>query len=125
MPRVAEPSRSSTATVVWLLIGGVVIFGWFVGLWRLWRSASWSLRDKIIGALLIPGGLVPALWLFIGGAGLNITGEYCSGGLHRTATCVPTPSQHGPDIVWIVVDVALFVVPLVTAGHLRRAARCR
>lgn len=42
---------------------------WVVGIALLWRSRAWTTRDKLVGTLLVPGGLAyPAyvvidLWL--------------------------------------------------------------
>ena len=42
-----------------LLIGAfLAVVGWVVGVVLLWRSRVWTLRDKLIGTLLWPGGLV-------------------------------------------------------------------
>jgi hypothetical protein len=35
---------------------------WPIGVLMLWRSSAWTRRDKIIGSLLLPGGLAFA-WL--------------------------------------------------------------
>ena len=48
-----------TATLVLLLIGGLIlpIIGWIVGAVLLWISNVWTTRDKLIGTLIVPGGL--------------------------------------------------------------------
>lgn len=47
------------AAIVLLLVGGFAfVIGWFVGLVLLWTSTAWRLRDKVIGTLLVPGGLL-------------------------------------------------------------------
>ncbi|WP_131735573.1 HAAS signaling domain-containing protein [Actinomadura roseirufa] len=61
-------------TVSLLLIGGVVLpgLGWLVGVMLLCASARWTLRDKLIGALVFPGGLgFPIFYLLFakGGSG--------------------------------------------------------
>jgi hypothetical protein len=41
-----------------LLIGTLAFgVGWIVGLVLLWSSPTWRLREKLLGTLLIPGGL--------------------------------------------------------------------
>jgi len=49
-----------------LLLVGVCLFivGWFVGVVLLWRSRIWTLRDKLIGTLVLPGGLASATFIF-------------------------------------------------------------
>ena len=40
-----------------LLLGGFVfLIGWLVGVVLLWTSKIWTLRDKLIGTLVVPGG---------------------------------------------------------------------
>jgi hypothetical protein len=48
------------ATLVLLPIGGIVVpvLGWFVGVALLWTSERWSVRDKLLGTLVVPGGRV-------------------------------------------------------------------
>ena len=50
--------------IPFLLIGGLVIpvLGWLVGVALLWSSRIWTLRDKLIGTLVIPGGLATAFF---------------------------------------------------------------
>src|SRR4051812_26297638 len=78
---VAPPPRRGAlevAALVLLLIGGVVVpgLGWLAGVVLLWISDVWALRDKLIGTLVVPGGLGGALlFLFVGTASL---GQICS-----------------------------------------------
>ena len=32
--------------------------GWLVGAWMLWWSKAWTTREKALGTLVFPGGLV-------------------------------------------------------------------
>ncbi len=57
----ARRSWTDPAAVILLLIGGFTIIGWFVGVVLLWISDAWNTRDKIIGTLVVPGGLAGAL----------------------------------------------------------------
>ena len=83
---------------------------WVVGVVLLWRSRAWTLRDKLIGTLVVPGGLafviyaaVDALLLLYGGC---------------------EPPQEGCSIaIWIdpvsaLVLAALTVLPLASAIYL-------
>ena len=50
------------AAIILLPFGGFIFgVGWLVGLILLWSSRAWTTRDKWIGTLVIPGGLVTAL----------------------------------------------------------------
>jgi hypothetical protein len=53
-----------------------------VGAVLLWTSGHWSLRDKLLGTLVWPGGLfAPVVVFFIlGSAGLVATASQCTGG---------------------------------------------
>jgi uncharacterized membrane protein len=62
-----ERSKSSHATgdtfewvaVGLIVIGGFVIpvLGWVIGVMMLWASRVWTVRDKLVGTLLVPGGV--------------------------------------------------------------------
>jgi uncharacterized membrane protein len=45
--------------LVLLLLGGVVVpvVGWLVGVVLLWISSAWTARQKLLGTLVVPGGL--------------------------------------------------------------------
>ena len=61
----ARPGWQETAALVFLLVGGFIfIVGWFVGLVLLWTSSVWTVRDKLVGTLIVPGGLALPVWLF-------------------------------------------------------------
>ncbi|HVI18695.1 MAG TPA: hypothetical protein VM712_09960 [Gaiellales bacterium] len=112
-------------TIPLLLIGGVVIpvVGWIVGLAFLWLSRCWSSRDKLIGTLVVPGGLLPALYLALSptstevcvsgtgvdSAGKHFTTHHCTGGL-----------STGAQIGLILLEVVLVVAPIYTAIRLAR-----
>jgi hypothetical protein len=63
------PVRSTTmeiVAIVLLLVGGFLfVAGWLVGVVLLWSSGLWTLRDKLIGTLIIPGGLATVFYSFI------------------------------------------------------------
>jgi hypothetical protein len=111
-----------------LLVGGLVlpVIGWIVGVVFLWLSRCWTLREKLLGTLVIPGGLmVPLLLPFWGasvescstGSGVNPAGSHftqqqCTGGQSALATAG-----------WIAVEVLLILAPIGTAILLARRAR--
>lgn len=64
------PVRSRIAgrdvvAIVLLLIGGIAVpfLGWIVGVVLLWTSTAWRTKDKLIGTLLVPGGLLAPVLL--------------------------------------------------------------
>ena len=70
--------------IVLLLVGGFLFgVGWLVGVVLLWTSRAWTTGEKLIGTLVIPGGLFGSLFL---ASSLFLTaGE----------TCVTRGGQHG------------------------------
>jgi hypothetical protein len=100
-----------------LLIGGILIpfLGWFVGVVLLWSSRVWSLRDKVWGTLLLPGGFLPAFGLLFGG----IAEETCTGGTGDPVRCTDSFSTSG-RIALAMLLVVFIVAPVVTAIRLGR-----
>jgi uncharacterized membrane protein len=112
-----------------LLIGGIVIpvLGWFIGLVLLWISRVWTVRDKLIGTLLVPGGLATAgfFGLMAPSGGVECSAEPAQvgpGGVTITGC-----SETGGTEVWLIaLFVFLVVAPIFTAIYLgRRAFRGR
>ena len=54
-----QPRWTDYAALVLLPLGGLLIpfLGWLVGVAFLWSSKVWSDRDKLLGTLIVPGGL--------------------------------------------------------------------
>lgn len=51
------------AAIILLLLGGFIFgVGWIVGLILLWSSRAWTTGQKLIGTLVVPGGLAAALF---------------------------------------------------------------
>jgi uncharacterized membrane protein len=95
----AKPGLRETLAIILLPIGGVIIpvLGWVVGAILLASSNVWTSREKVIGLLLVPGGLLPAVALSLGAggpacSGVSVDGEVmsetCSGGMPVAAAYV-------------------------------------
>ncbi len=99
--------------ILLLLIGGLVIpfLGWFIGVVLLWSSRVWTLRDKLIGTLVLPGGLATPAFVFTFVAASTGSGnDNPGGGVNYYLT--------------LVLLGGLAVLPVLTAVYLsRRAAR--
>jgi hypothetical protein len=108
-------------TIPLLLVGGIIVplFGWLVGVVLLWWSKVWTVRDKLWGTLLLPGGFLPALAALLSA---NNGGETCSGGTGQAATCTGQLSTQGRVAVILLLVVCL-VAPVVTAVRLGRKLR--
>jgi uncharacterized membrane protein len=85
-PIVERRSRAlDVAALILLLIGGVVIpvIGWLVGVVLLWISSAWTARQKLLGTLIVPGGLALPLGLLVLAT--------------SSATCVQVPVAGAPN----------------------------
>lgn len=106
--------------IVLLLIGGVVIpvLGWAVGVVLLWLSPRWGLRDKLLGTLVWPGGLLAPLVVL---AALLGTVAFA------TQSCYQISSHSictGPPIPpWLAIAVAAFAIAASVAGPIWVTAR--
>ena len=118
-----ERGRLEWTAIILLLVGGVVIpfVGWIVGAVLLWVSQAWTLRDKLIGTLVLPGGLLAAIIvvakLAVGSVqvcrspGVNGAAQTCTGGV-----------SEAHRLLLLAVFVAAVVLPFVTAVYLARRA---
>jgi hypothetical protein len=107
------------AAIFLLLFGGFLFFvGWIGGLVLLWSSRAWSVRDKLIGTLIVPGGLAAVLPLMVVAGSSQECARFNGGVQH----CTP-----GPTTLHNVLSIALlaFVVlgPICTSLYLARRAR--
>jgi uncharacterized membrane protein len=105
------------ATLILLLIGGVVlpVVGWIVGVVLLWISETWTTKEKLIGTVVVPGGLALPLFLATFGA----YAETCSGPPGGPLTCSGGPSIAAQILGGLVV-IVLFVAPFATTAFLAR-----
>jgi hypothetical protein len=82
---------------------------WVVGVVLLWRSRAWTLGDKLIGTLVVPGGLAYVIYVAADAVLLVTEGcqpeDLCSVGIYI-------------DPVWAVMLTALTVLPLASAIYL-------
>ena len=111
----AQPAADRRGLVEWaamilLPLGGFAFgIGWLVGLILLWSSRVWTTRDKLIGTLIIPGGLATGVLVFLW---LNAAAARSGGGLSTAMT-----------VVYIALAVVLFLGPIVSAVYLAHRAR--
>jgi hypothetical protein len=130
--RVDEGPRTwrEWAAIVLLALGGFVFgIGWLAGLVLLWSSRAWTLRDKLIGTLIVPGGLaavVPALLI------VSLPSKQICRGFAPRISPTPAPGRvhcfniGGPSTLHTILGIALLVIvvvgPLLTAVYLARRA---
>jgi len=119
----------AVSAIVLLLIGGFLAgIGWIAGVVLLWTSHAWTVRDKLVGTLILPGGLGGSLYLasafFLSAGGACFGGKLSRSGhvVGAIQRCTPAPST-----AHIVLDVALLTLtvgaPIATAVFLARRAR--
>jgi uncharacterized membrane protein len=86
----AKPGVREILTLILLPLGGFLyVIGWAVGAILLATSQVWTSREKVIGLLVVPGGLLPAfLFGLMGGRECSetrvngrVVSETCSGGI--------------------------------------------
>lgn len=123
----APPTRrrgpSEWAAILLLLVGGIVIpfVGWIVGALLLWVSQAWTLRDKLIGTLVLPGGLLPAAIVTV--ATLGSAAKVCvSPGANGAAETCTGGASAAHEILLVVLFVLAIVTPFATAVYLARRA---
>jgi hypothetical protein len=129
-PPRARIAGRDIATVILLLVGGFVfLIGWVVGAVLLWTSTAWRTKDKVIGTLLFPGGLLaPILLLLVGGLMVARTsGGPCStvqqAGSAAVTHCASSGGGWIGPAVAITLLVVSFVGPIFSAVWLIRTAR--
>lgn len=119
------PGAFEVTAVVLLLFGGfVLVIGWLAGVIMLWTSNAWTTRDKVLGTLVVPGGLLTTF--AFGGQGM----------IQPAQTCVSTGSGSGPGETsqtvchggssatgQLVLFLVLLIAPLITAWWLMRQAQ--
>lgn len=119
--RPATAGKLEWSVVFLLPLGSVVIpiLGWVLGVILLWASRVWSTREKLIGTLLVPGGLSAVVYVLIlpgasstcqsgGGAG-QVTVEHCT-------------SQAIPNPILIPLLIAFVIAGITTPIFLARRA---
>jgi hypothetical protein len=120
---ISPPRRRWTdpAAIILLLIGGFTIVGWFVGVVLLWISDVWNTRDKIIGTLIVPGGLAGSLGVGV----ISTSASSCeisgSGADQKVGSCVSNGWILGA--VESILLALVVIAPIVTAIYLTRRLR--
>jgi hypothetical protein len=136
-PPVDRRGLREWAAVILLPLGGFAFgIGWLVGLVLLWSSRLWTTRDKLIGTLIIPGGLATALFVLLltstsagtkSCSGFATEVDPSTGAVIRQGTIHCRRSTGGASTATTVLQIALAVVlivgPILSAVYLARRAR--
>ena len=114
--------RYDAVTVFLLLAGGVIVpvVGWVAGAVMLLASRRWTLRDKLAGLLVWPGGLAVAVGLIVFAPTRECVYVDDSAGRRHSGQCTGTAIPG-----WLGVPLLILAIagPLVTAFYLARRAR--
>jgi Protein of unknown function (DUF1700) len=116
-----QPARRNWVDVlalIMLLVGGLIlpVIGWFIGVVLLWSSSAWTTGEKLIGTLLVPGGLVLPLGLLV--VGTSAGG--CSSPVGGPLECSPS---NGTPFLGVGLAIVLFLTPLLTTAFLAHRMR--
>jgi uncharacterized membrane protein len=138
-----QPGRAGAlelAAVLFLLLGGIVIpvLGWFIGVVLLWMSPRWTAKDKLLGTLVWPGGLLAPALLVVAGAAAGLLATSVTtctssdpvaaplgssqGTVAQTATHCTTSGGIGLP-PWLVITLGLILLILAVAGPIWTASR--
>jgi uncharacterized membrane protein len=120
-----KPRALEIATLILLLVGGVVlpVIGWLVGVVLLWVSDAWNRRDKLIGTLVVPGGLLLplALLTMATSAGGGCSTPVPTRGGSEAAPCIG--GSGGINVLSLIAMTLLLIAPLATTAYLARRMR--
>jgi hypothetical protein len=116
-PQPYRPGALDLATVI------LVLFAWPIGVILLWISPAWRWRDKLVGALVPPGGLIGAVW-FGSTFATTHTGAVCLSVTLASAqaiqnSCQPALGQSPLQAaLWSAAAILLYGLSFITAGYL-------
>jgi hypothetical protein len=102
-----------------LVLGILGTIGWILGAIFLLSSRIWSLRDKVLGLLLFPGGLLLPLILLLR------AGERCVSSSTNGQTVESCSGYSLTPALGIPLLIILVVTPLIVAAHLASKLRSR
>ncbi len=107
--------------VPWLLLLGAFVFwlGWIAGVVMLWSSRTWRLKDKLLGTLIWPGGLL--FPVIIGAMPIVSSSSSCQG--NSSSVHCSSPPGVLPKPFGIIIGVVALLAPILTAIHLNRVRR--
>jgi len=107
--------------IILLPIGGVLLpfVGWLLGVALLWASPSWTLRDKLIGALVLPGGVLGALVFVLKSSTTSTSVRMCHLVANAPAACTTTGgSTSTTNVPALIAFVLMLLLPFVSVGYL-------
>jgi uncharacterized membrane protein len=120
-----KPGWMEVGALVLLLVGGLIvpIVGWLIGVILLWVSNAWNVRDKVIGTVFVPGGLLLPIFLWFSSLEFSSGGSVCdvdpaTGREFNCREFGDASSTGLTDVLAFVLFVAVLVAPIVTTAYL-------
>lgn len=119
--RAPDPSRSRLLEVAAVVLTPLI---WPIGIILLWTSNAWNVRDKLIGTLIVPGGLFTSLIVFFTVTAMDV--QSCRAGYvqrslvqqaRQTTTCTGGISGISGVLAALTLVLILFA-PILTAIYL-------
>ena len=107
--------------LLFLFTGIPPVIGWFAGLGLLIWSPLWTTRQKLLGALVWPGGFL-SLAVVLGTFTASSSVTLCHSAMSRTAVEVCNSSGSGTNPLWWVFLAAAVIAPIAVAIYLWHAA---
>jgi hypothetical protein len=124
-----QPGRPAAGKLEWITVfvlplGGIVIpvLGWLVGVALLWASSVWTLREKVLGTLLVPGGLAAIPIIAIVAASSETS---CGFGVGHAASVCTSNGPPLPNLVSIPLLAIVTIAALATPVFLACRAKLR
>jgi uncharacterized membrane protein len=113
--------------LIFLLVGGLIIpvVGWLIGVVLLWVSNAWNVRDKVIGTLVLPGGLLLPLGLGVIAASSSSEGCPVPVGIPVEPPQCDRVASGGIDVLAVTFLILAVVAPIVTTAYLAYRMRNR
>jgi hypothetical protein len=116
------------AAALLLTAGSIVaVVGWLVGVVLVWTSRRWTLAEKLLATLVVPGGPALALWLsvLVSGQSQCTTTTKTDGAGNSIDLTSCEPSGALPAPYGLLLFLFWVVAPIVVAGILVHRARVR
>jgi hypothetical protein len=103
-----KPKWIDVGAIVLLLVGGLIVplVGWVIGVVLLWLSNAWTVRDKVIGTVFVPGGLGLAGFITL------------LAGLTSGSSSESSGSTDFVDALVMSLFLAIIVAPIITTAYL-------
>jgi HAAS len=116
------PKWTDSLVPILMPLGGIVlpVIGWIIGAVWLWNSPIWTRRDKLIGTLVVPGGLLLPFFVF---QVLIGTGGSTESTLTDDIGAPPPPDDGTGLGAWLVVAALLLMVVASIGSAIRLGRR--